>query len=178
MKNIYKISNTSVYLKELKTKDVTLKYIKWMNDYEVTKYTEQKYFKHSKRKIIKFVNNKLKSKSEYLYGIFLKNKNMKIHVGNIKIGPIDFFHKNALISYFVGEKNFWGMGICSIAIKKIIFIAKNKFKLKKIYAGFYENNIASKKVLMNNGFKLEAKFKSHLIFEKKRISHIYYGKII
>ena len=45
-----------------------------MNDYEVHKYTEQKYYKHSLSEIRKFVNKKNKSKYEFLYGIYLKKK--------------------------------------------------------------------------------------------------------
>ena len=65
-----------------------------------------------------------------------------------------------------------------MAIKKLIIIAKKKYKLKKIYAGFYSNNIGSKKVLEKNGFKKEAHFKNQLIYKNKRIDHIYYGKEI
>ena len=44
-------------------------------------------------------------------------KSKKIHIGNIKLGPIDFIHKNALISYFIGEKKYWGKNITTMAIK-------------------------------------------------------------
>ena len=57
------------------TKDISKKYLTWMNDLEVNKYTEQKYKKHSITKIRKFVKEKNKSKNEFLYGIFLKRKN-------------------------------------------------------------------------------------------------------
>ena len=83
-----------------------------------------------------------------------------------------------LISYFVGEKKYWGKNITTIAIKKLIVLAKKKYHLKKIYAGFYSNNIGSEKVLKKNGFKKEAHFKNQLVYKKKRIDHIYYGKEI
>ena len=41
-----------------------------MNDFEVHKYTEQKYVKHSLANIRKFVIEKNNSKKEFLYGIF------------------------------------------------------------------------------------------------------------
>jgi len=167
-----------ISLKKLNPKkDISKKYLSWMNDFEVQKYTEQKFKKHSLNNIRKFVAEKNNSKNEFLYGIFLNKNNSKIHIGNIKLGPINFSHKNAEISYFIGEKFFWGKGYTTIAIKMIIDIAKKK-GLKKLKAGLYEMNNSSKKVLIKNGFKLEGKFKSELIFRNKRVDHYFFGKIL
>ena len=47
-----------IYLKELSLKDVTKNYVRWMNDYNVVKYTEQRYKKHNKKDVAKFVMEK------------------------------------------------------------------------------------------------------------------------
>lgn len=75
----------------------------------------------------------------------------------------------------MGETKYHNQGIVSAAIKKIIKIAKYKFKLKKLYAGFYKENIGSKKVLKKNNFKFEGKFESQLKIGKKRTDQIFYG---
>ena len=173
-----KIKYSDLILKKLSLNDYSINYLNWMNDKKVQEFTEQKYIKHSKTDIINFIKSKKNSKTEKVYGIFLLNKNKKIHIGNIKLGPIDIRHKNALISYFIGEKKYWKKNITTMAIKKLLLIAKQKHKLKKIYAGFYSNNIGSEKVLKKNGFKKEAHFKNQLIYKNKRIDHIYYGKEI
>tara|TARA_B100001057_G_scaffold37108_1_gene33586 strand:+ start:5894 stop:6457 length:564 start_codon:yes stop_codon:yes gene_type:complete len=159
------------------TKDISKNYLKWMNDLEVHKYTEQRYTKHSLINIRKFVKEKNKSKNEFLYGIFLKKNNLNTYIGNIKLGSINFIHKTGEISYFIGEKEFWGKGYTTLAIKEIIKIAKKK-GLKKLKAGLYEMNIGSKKVLEKNGFKFEGKFKSERIFKNKRVDHYFFGKIL
>ena len=51
MTKIKKITIRKLNLK----KDISKKYRSWMNDYEVHKYTEQKYTKHSLANIRKFV---------------------------------------------------------------------------------------------------------------------------
>ena len=113
----------TIFLRKLNPKkDISNDYLKWMNDFEVNKYTEQKYKKHKIKDIKKFVNEKNKSNNEFLYGIFFKKK----HIGNIKLGPINFIHKSAEISYFIGEKELWGKGYATKAIKLIIKIAKRK----------------------------------------------------
>ena len=159
------------------TKDISNKYLKWMNDLEVHKYTEQKYTNHSLTNIRKFVKAKNKSKNEFLYGIFLKRNNFKIHIGNIKLGPINLIHMTGVISYFIGEKELWGGGGATLAIKEIIKIAKKK-GVKKLKAGLYEPNIGSEKVLIKNGFKIEGKFKSEIIYKGKRFNLHWFGKIL
>ena len=159
------------------TKDISNKYLTWMNDLEVHKYTEQKYTKHSLTKIRKFVKEKNKSKGEFLYGIFLKRNNLNTHIGNIKLGPVNFLHMIGEISYFIGERELWGKGYTTLAIKEIIKIEK-KMGLKKLKAGLYEMNVGSKKVLEKNNFKLEGKFKSEIVYKGKRYNRYCYGKIL
>ena len=166
----------SIYLRELSTKDVSRNYINWLNDPEVVRFTEQRYYKHTVISVKKFVAEKKKSKNEFLYGIFLSDKG--IHIGNIKLGPINYIHKFAEISYFIGDKKFQNLGLGCLAIKKICKMAKSEFKLKKIIAGLYEKNIPSKKILEKNKFKLEGiEFKKY-IYMKRRISGLIYGKLL
>ena len=165
-----------IYLRRLNpAKDVGTKYQKWMNDMEVQKYTEQKNKKHSLKDIKNFIIKKNKSKNELLFGIFLKKD--KSHIGNIKLGPINFTHKFAEISYFIGEKKLWGKGYTTKAIKEIIKIARKK-KLRKLKAGFYEKNFGSKKVLEKNGFIKEGVLKSEIIYKNKRYNSYIFGKIL
>ena len=123
-KKKYKIS-----LKLIKLSNITKSYAKWMNDYEVVKYTEQKFKKHTTADIKKFVKEKINSSTDFLYGIFIFDKR-KTHIGNLKIGPINKIHQTAEISYFIGEKRYWKAGIGSQAVKKAIEISKKKYKLK------------------------------------------------
>ena len=173
MKNKLKI-----LLIELNSKMVSKKYVQWMNSRKIVQFTEQRFKKHSINDVRNFVILKKKSKSEFLYGIFTKLNKYKIHIGNIKLGPIDFNHKTAEISYFIGDENFQKKGAGTLAIKEVLKLSKKKFKLKKIVAGVYANNIASKKVLSKNKFKLEGILKKQFIFRKKRINHLIYGKFL
>ena len=100
-----------------------------------------------------------------------------MHIGNIKLGPTNFKHKTSEISYFIGNRNFWNKGYASRAIKEIIIIAKKK-RIKKLTAGFYRENIASKKILEKNNFKLEAIFKSQFKIKNRRTDGIVYGLIL
>ena len=153
-----------IYLKILNKKDVNDKYLKWMNDKKIHKYTEQINKKHSIKKIKNYLEKVRKSKNQTLYGIYDKKKN--IHLGNIKLGPINYKKKSSFISYFIGENKYHKKGIGTFAIKLIIDLAKNR-RIKRLYAGTYKKNLASIKILKKNKFKLSKEIdKKKIIFEK------------
>ena len=102
----------------------------------------------------------------------------KEHIGNIKLGPINFIHRHGSISYFIGNKDCWGKRYTTKAISEIIKMAKNKFKLKKLRAGVIEINIGSKIVLEKNNFKQEGILKSQQLFQGKRYNIHCYGLIL
>lgn len=70
------------------------------------------------------------------------------------------------------------MGLGTLCVKKIVLLAKKKFKLKKLVAGCYQNNYASIKVLKRNAFKIEADLKSQVIFESRRVNKLIFGRKI
>ena len=163
--------NDDFYLRILKDSDIKKNYIMWLNDYEITKHTEQKYIKHNKNNVVKFVNSKFNSKTDYLFGIFNQSK----HIGNVKLGSIIWEHKSAHISYLIGIKEYWGKGIATLAVSKVIEFATEKLGIEKINAGYDEPNIASGTVLLKCGFKIEGKRLQNVIFEGKRIDSILLG---
>ena len=113
------------------------------------------------------------SEKDFLFGIFFKNS----HIGNIKLGAIKWEHKSAEISYFIGEKEFWGKGITTKCIKKLVLFGTKELFLEKVNAGIYEHNIGSIKVLKNCGFQIEGIRESDLIFENQRVKSILVGYV-
>ena len=162
-----------IHLRTIVVEDVSENYVNWLNDYEVTKYTEQKYFKHTLESVANFVNQKYHSNNDLLFGIFLENS----HIGNIKLGNINLHHMSSEISYFIGNKNFWGKGIASKCVRCVVEYAIKELDLKKINAGYYEGNEGSAKVLEKCGFVVEGIRHSNQIFNGERISAFLLGYI-
>ncbi len=172
-KNIKIKVDEQILLKVLKLNDVSDSYVEWLNDFEVTKFTEQKYFTHTLENTKTFVSQKDESERDLLFGIFFNGT----HIGNIKLGPINLEHMSSEVSYFIGEKKFWGRGIASKCVEAIVQFAVTELGLKKVNAGYYENNIGSAKVLQKCGFVVEGNRISQIIFENKRINHVLVGYV-
>lgn len=76
----------------------------------------------------------------------------------------------------IGEKSIWGIGIGTIAVKKIILFAKNKLKITKIGASIMKDNISSQRVLEKNKFKKFGVIKNYYTKKNKRIDKIFFIK--
>jgi RimJ/RimL family protein N-acetyltransferase len=164
----------NVSIRILEPEDVTIQYVEWFSDPEVTQHSENRFMKFTLESQKQYVRDMLESDHRYLYGIF---DDQGLHIGNVTIGPIDFNHMNAEISYIVGERTMWGKGIATYAVREIANKAFGEFGLHKIYAGVYSTNLGSIKVLERAEFTLEGVRKDHFISAGTRADLLEYGRI-
>ena len=155
-----------IKLKKLNKKSNIKDYVSWMNNYKITKYLDQHVKKHTKKTIIDYINFINKSKSDFLFGIFVKKINKYLHVGNIKLGRINDIHKTGMISLFVGDKKFHNQNIGSKAISKVCLIAKKKVCLKFMPDVINQISLRKEHFLKIIFFKRESK-KDRLFWGKK-----------
>ena len=74
----------------------------------------------------------------------------------------DVYKHSAEIGYWIGEP-FWRKGIATNAVKQMVEYAFQELKLERIFAGIFEYNKASMRVLDKCGFQLEGISKKALI---------------
>lgn len=70
----------------------------------------------------------------------------------------DVYRKSAEIGYWLGEP-FWGKGIATAAVKAIVDYGFSTFDIIRIFAGVFESNMASARVLEHAGFTLEGRMR-------------------
>lgn len=159
------LKNNNVKLRIIGLSDCNENYLNWLNDYETNLYMDTRWIPQTLDSIRQFVSTVTESTNNYLFAVEYENK----HVGNIKLGHIDYIHKFADVSYFIGDKSVRGKGVASIAVNLVCGFAFEDVHLNKTIAGTYPQNIASQKVLERNGFKLEGVQKSQYFIDDKEI---------
>lgn len=153
--------------------DCTASYVNWLNDSEVTRYLEVKWTIQNLETIQYFVDDQRKNEHSILFAIISKECNA--HIGNIKIGPVNKYHRHADISYFIGNKTYWNRGVATEAIGLICKFGFQELGLNKIEAGVYEPAAASWKALEKNGFKREGVFREEVWLDEEYVSVFRYG---
>jgi RimJ/RimL family protein N-acetyltransferase len=86
----------------------------------------------------------------------------------------DIYRCSGEIGYWLGEE-YWGRGIVTEAVKAMTDYAFATFDLSRIWAGVFEWNAASAKVLEKAGYKLEARLRKAVIKDGQIIDELLYG---
>lgn len=97
-------------------------------------------------------------------------------VGGIGFIPNDDVHYiQAEIGYWLG-KEYWGKGIATAAVKAVTEYAFCDFNFVKLFAGVFEWNKASVRVLEKAGYEFEARLKKCVLKDGKIIDQLIYSR--
>ena len=152
------IKGSKIYLREVRESDVNENYYRWMNDYEITRFLEVRYVPHSLARIAAYVRSLDGGRDEIFLAICDQENDR--HIGNIKLGPINWIHGFGDISLLIGEKGYWGKGIAAEAISLMSAYAFSVLNLNKVKAGCYSDNKGSEKAFIKAGFSREGILKN------------------
>lgn len=164
-----------IYLRPITEADANSTYLGWLNNTEVNRYLESRFSQHTIEGLKEYINGINRSQSYVFMAIVTKAGDR--HIGNIKLGPIDRYHRLGDIGLIIGEKAYWGQGIATEAIALLADHAFNQLKLHKLTAGCYANNQGSAKAFLKVGFAEEARLKSQCLSDGVYVDRICLGMV-
>lgn len=167
------IETKRLYLRILTDKDVTNRYVGWLNDPEVNQYLETRHEVQTLESCLRFIDDCNFSPSTKLFGIFYKEDNA--HIGNAKIGFINPHYQRGQVSIFIGEKSYWGQGLSSEVVNALTHYGFNELGLHRLEAGCYEDNLASLRVFLKNGYTIEGFLRHQVTLGGRRLGCFWLG---
>lgn len=138
-------------------------YLAWMQDPDVLRYLEARHGKHDVRSLAAFIRSANDSRDSLLLGMFERETSK--HVGNIKLGPIDWPNRRGEIGLMIGERARWGRGYAREAIDALAGYAFATLGLHKLTAGYLAPNVASGRAFEAVGFAVEARYRQHFLLD-------------
>lgn len=156
-------SGTLLMLRPLLPDDVGEAYVGWLNDLETVRYTEARHAVHTVESVRDFVAACHGRKDTHLLGIFEQANGL--HVGNIKLGPVNMIHLCASVGLIIGEKTRWHLGYATEAIALASRYAFEELKLHKLTAGIVRGNEASLRAFRKSGFVEEGVRRKQNLFD-------------
>ena len=154
-----------LYLREVRVSDVNEKYYCWMNDPEINHYLETRFATQSLESIAEFV--KKTDADPDVHFMAICDLAGGEHIGNIKLGPINWHHRRADVGLLIGEKNYWGKGLATEAIAMVTAYAFKNLGLNKLKAGCYTANEASTRAFEKCGWTREGLLKGEVMLDGK-----------
>jgi len=88
----------------------------------------------------------------------------------------DVFRRSAEIGYWLGEE-YWGRGIVTEAVRAVTDYAFETFDICRVYAGVFEWNPASIRVLEKAGYEFEGRMKKSVTKDGHTIDELIYAII-
>ena len=104
------------------------RYLDWLNDPEVNAYSRR----NGMRSTIDDAHRYMASlrPDEIVLAILVRDR----HVGNVKLGPVDWENACADISILVGERDVWGKGVGTEAVYLVGKHLLKEIGLNRVYA--------------------------------------------
>jgi ribosomal-protein-serine acetyltransferase len=95
---------------------------------------------------------------------------------SLKINTVDRSHGKGSIGYTIGEAfRRRGIGRAGVAALLPIAFGRQEFNLERLEAVAAVDNVASRRVLEDNGFQFEGIQRGMLVIQGKRVDHAMYG---
>lgn len=88
----------------------------------------------------------------------------------------DIRRRSAEIGYWLGEE-LWGRGIATEAVRALTGHAFARFDLARLYAGVFEGNHASMRVLEKAGYTREARLRKAITKDGRTIDLLLYANV-
>ena len=165
------LPGNAIILRPLTVSDFSDQYLEWLGNPEINRYLETRWTEQTRSTIEIFLKEMEKSNNSVLFGIFLDGK----HVGNIKIGPVNWNHFYADVSYFIGDRNAWEQGLATEAVSLVTRFGFERLGLNKCKAGVYSGNPGSCRVLEKVGYRKEGCLRNELMGPDGWEDHLLYG---
>ncbi|MBL7198581.1 MAG: GNAT family N-acetyltransferase [Anaerolineae bacterium] len=89
------------------------------------------------------------------------------HIGNIGLHNINWVHRHAELGIVLGEKQFWGQGYGSDAIRTLLKFAFQELNLHRVSLRVYEDNVRGIRAYQKCGFAPEGRSRE-AIYRKGR----------
>jgi len=150
-----------IYLRRLTEKDVSQEYLDWFQDEAVTEYLDSR--RLSRESVVDYIKTGASQRLHFMYGIF--DGSTGCHIGNIKIGPIQWSHLVSDLVCVIGAREFWGKGLAKEAIRLGNRVAFDVYGMRKVSGGIASGNVGSIKAYTGADWVIEAVLKDHHLID-------------
>ena len=173
MKKKIRVEGEKIVLRSISEDDVTQRYLNFLNDKVVTKFLDAGMKEHSIDELKSYVKDKISKKDCIFLAVIDKESGM--HIGNVKIEPLDYENRKAEIGIMVGDQNFWGKGYGTEAMRIAVKFCFHDLNLNRVTLGVIADNIQAIKAYKNVGFVQEGFFREDVVRNGKKYDRILMG---
>ena len=146
------LENSGIRLRPFVSTDITDKFVSWLNDPAIVKYSNQRFGLHTRESCLNYLHSFYGSDNLY----FAIEHSLASRVcGSLTIYR-QVHHETADIGIMVGDRDSWGQGIGYRAWSMAMSLIIDPLNVRKVTAGTLRSNDAMIRIIKKSGMTLEA----------------------
>jgi len=135
-------------------KDDIPNFLRWLNDPETRQYLLL-YAPLSRADEERWVDSLAARKDDHAFAFEALINDQWIHLGNVGLHGIDWKNSNSTFGIVMGEKQYWGQGFGTKAIRLMLRFAFDTLNLHRVELEVFEFNPRAMRAYEKAGFRLE-----------------------
>tara|TARA_R110000803_G_scaffold118066_7_gene186512 strand:- start:156 stop:686 length:531 start_codon:yes stop_codon:yes gene_type:complete len=150
LRKVGEIKCPGLLLKDFSQENLTNRYVSWLNDLDVVRYSRQRFSKHSLASCEVFFKQMERS-HEFFVAIYEIENGFR-YIGNLTT-ITDERNQVVDLAILLGEKGTWGQGYGQVAWSGMMEFLLNIPDVRMVTGGCMADNTAMEKVMIKSGMK-------------------------
>lgn len=164
------IHTERLVLEPFTEKYLTEKYVGWLNDSEVVRFSEQRLVRHTIESCRIYMHS-YDTGPNYFWAIVAHDP-AEGHIGNIN-AILDLKNGVADIGIIIGDRSTWGRGYGREGFAAVIGFLLNEVGIRKVTAGTVAPNIAMINIMQKCGMSLDGVRKRQVVIDSNEVDIIH-----
>jgi [ribosomal protein S5]-alanine N-acetyltransferase len=148
---------------------LTARYVSWLNDREVVRFSEQRHKIHSMASARAYFES-FAGTPNYFLAIEARDPALG-HIGNLSVA-VDAANRNADVSILIGEKQAWNRGFGSRAWRAVLSELLTDGYFRKVTAGTMATNQPMLRLMERSDMHIEGVRSRHFLWEGSEVDLI------
>lgn len=144
------IHGERVRLRAIERGDIP-RFLKWLNDPSVTRYLTM-YLPISQAQEERWFDRHLENEGDLVFAIETEEGE---HIGNVGLHSIQWKDRSAVLGIFIGERDAWGQGYGTDAVRTTLHLAFRGMGLHRVSLHVFDFNIRAIRCYEKSGFRHE-----------------------
>lgn len=171
MASSYTLETARLLLEPFRETHLTERYVAWLNDPEVVRYSELRHHRHTIASCRSYLAA-FESSPDYFWAIRIKDGNQQ-HIGNISAHR-DIYNKTVDIGILIGENEKWGCGYGSDAWGAVCRFLLEQPDVRRVTAGAMASNRGMASIALKAGMIEEARRKGYFLLDGRPEDIVYW----
>lgn len=149
---------------------LTPRYVAWLNDPQVVRYSEQRHMSHSLESCKRYAEW-FRGTAGFFWAIELKAAG-RAHIGNLA-AYVDERNRIAELSILIGEPGHGGKGLGTEAWAAAMRHLLDTVRVRKVHAGTMTENRPMLRIFEKTGMRIECRRSRHYLLEGREVDLVF-----